>query len=188
MSALDHHEEPEFRFLRAIWELEHALESASRGMKKAFGVTGRERLFVRLVGQRPGVAPGELAEVLHVHPSSVTALVKRLERRRLVVRRPSATDGRSFGLALTPAGERIDAMRTGTIEAGVRHALSGAPARDVELASELVARVARRLEAWPLTRRAGPAPSRRGPGTEGSAARGDRARGGSSAAGGAGSP
>lgn len=135
----------ELRFLRALWELDHALESASRRMKVAFGVTGRERLFIRIVGQRPGLTPGEVAQVLHVHPSSVTAIVKRLEQRRLVARRSDDTDARSYRLALTPAGERINATRAGTIEAVVRDALAAAQPRDVAATSELLVTVARRL-------------------------------------------
>jgi DNA-binding MarR family transcriptional regulator len=135
----------ELQFLRALWELDHALESASRRMKKTCGVTGRERLFIRIVGQRPGVTPGELAGLLHVHPSSITALLKRLQRRRLVSRRQDAADARSYRLELTPGGERINAMQTGTIEAGVKQALARADPRDVQAATEMLTRVARRL-------------------------------------------
>lgn len=135
----------EFQFLRALWELDHALESASRRMKATFGVTGRERLFIRILGQRPGITPGEVAQVLHVHPSSVTALLKRLERRRLVVRRSAAADARSYRLELTRAGERINAMRAGTIEAGVREALASADPSYVVAAMEILGGVAHRL-------------------------------------------
>jgi DNA-binding MarR family transcriptional regulator len=136
---------PELRFLRALWELDHALESASRRMKATFGVTGRERLFIRIVGERSGITPGELAAILHVHPSSITAMLKRLERRRLVSRRSDAADGRSFRLELARRGERISAMQAGTIEASVRDALAGIDRGAAEAAAELLVRVARRL-------------------------------------------
>jgi DNA-binding MarR family transcriptional regulator len=136
---------PELQFLRALWHLDHALASASRRMKAAAGVTGRERLFIRLVGRHPGITPGELADLLHVHPSSVTALVKRLQGRRLLSRRLDAEDARSVRLALTAGGERVAALESGTIEAGVKQALAGADPRAVEAATQLLARVARRL-------------------------------------------
>jgi DNA-binding MarR family transcriptional regulator len=128
-----------------LWEVEHALESASRRMKAAYGVTGRERLFIRMVGARPGITPGELATLLHVHPSSVTVLLKRLHRRRLVSRRQDVADARSFRLELTPGGERIHVMQSGTIEAGVRQALAGADARGARTTAELLTRVAQEL-------------------------------------------
>jgi MarR family transcriptional regulator, organic hydroperoxide resistance regulator len=136
---------PEFQFLRALWEIDHALESASRNMKKTFGVTGRERLFIRIVGQRPGITPGEVAGMMHVHPSSVTAVLKRLERRRFVSRRAHAADARSYRLELTPTGERINAMKAGTIEAGVRQALARLSSSEVAAATDILTGVARRL-------------------------------------------
>lgn len=135
----------ELQFLRALWELDHALESASRSMKTTLGVTGRERLIIRIVGERPGITPGELAEVLHVHPSTVTALLKRLERKRHVLRTTDAADARSSQLTLGASGRRLDALRTGTIEADVRAALSLAPAHQVSAAAELLVAIARRL-------------------------------------------
>jgi DNA-binding MarR family transcriptional regulator len=147
VSAREEDFAPELRFLRALWELDHALESASRRMKATFGVTGRERLFIRFVGQRAGISPGELADVLHVHPSSITAMLKRLERRGLVSRRADLVDGRSFRLALTRRGERIQATRAGTIEAAVRDALAAIDPDAASAAGELLVEVARRLAA-----------------------------------------
>lgn len=138
---------PELRFLGALWQLDHALESASRSMKRKFGVTGRERLFVRFVGQRPGITPGELAGLMHLHPSGVTALLKRLERRGVVRRSPAPEDARRVRLLLTPAGERIDALRSGTVEAGVRAALGTLGPNDVEVAAGVLVALAERLAA-----------------------------------------
>ncbi|HET7754767.1 MAG TPA: MarR family transcriptional regulator [Anaeromyxobacteraceae bacterium] len=140
----------ELQFLRALWELDHALESASRRMKSTVGVTGRERLVIRIVGERPGITPGELAEVLHVHPSTVTVMLRRIERRKLVARAADASDGRSSRLSLTRAGRRIDGLRAGTIEAAVKAALSTVDPERVAKTQRLLVSVARRL----LARRA----------------------------------
>jgi hypothetical protein len=134
-----------FGFLGALWELNHALESASRSMKKSLGVTGPERLFVRVVGVRPGITPRELARTLRVHPSSVTVLIKRMERRGLVARGVNPADARSFHLYLTPDGHRVDGFREGTIEAVVQEAITASNRHDVEKASDLLVTIARHL-------------------------------------------
>jgi DNA-binding MarR family transcriptional regulator len=144
----------ELHFLRALWELDHALESASRRMKATHGVTGRERLVLRIIGEHPGIAPGELAALLHVHPSTVTALLKRLQRKRLVLRALDAADARSCRLSLSAPGRRLHALRSGTIEAEVRAALAVAPPHEVAAAAQLLVGIARRLTA----RRLRPAP------------------------------
>lgn len=123
-------------FMRALWALDHALQSASKRMEATLGVTAPQRLVVRIVGRFPGISAGKVAEILHLHPSTLTGVLRRLERRRLVVRRVDPTDGRRALLELSPAGRAIDELRTGTVESAVRRALQRLPARDVRAARE----------------------------------------------------
>jgi DNA-binding MarR family transcriptional regulator len=132
-------------FLRALWELNHAIERSSRVMQKRHGVTGPERLFLRIVGQKPGITPAEVAAILRVHRSSVSPLIKKMERRRLVGRHPNKADRRSFHMRLTAAGRRIDTMRTGTIEEVVRRTVLAADPADVAVTSALLVTLAQRL-------------------------------------------
>src|SRR3954451_13733759 len=96
--------DPVLQFLQMVWQLEHALERASKRMEDALGISGPQRFALRMIGVHPGITAGELAAVLHLHPSTVTGIVQRLETRRLVKRASNATDGRVAHLYLTPAG------------------------------------------------------------------------------------
>ena len=51
-------------FMRSLWGVNHALESRSRRMKVRYGVTGPERMVVRLVGRFPGISAGEPVNTL----------------------------------------------------------------------------------------------------------------------------
>lgn len=64
------------------------------------------RALVVLSTRGPTTA-GALAEALGVHPSSLTRLVDRLERRRLVRRQPGAADRRAVVVAVTPQGSDL---------------------------------------------------------------------------------
>ncbi len=132
-------------FLRALWGVNHAMERFSRSMQKRHGVTGPERLFIRVVGRKPGITPAELADILQVHRSSITPLIKKLERRRLIVRKANPDDARSFHLELTPGGHRIDALREGTIEEAVRRSIASTQPPDVATTSAMLVKLARRL-------------------------------------------
>src|SRR5258708_17032792 len=66
-------------FMRLLWAVDHALQSSSKRMEATYGITGPQRLVVRIVGRFPGIAAGRAAEVLHVHPSTLTGILKRLE-------------------------------------------------------------------------------------------------------------
>src|SRR5512144_111568 len=110
-------------FMRALWALDHALESASKRMEATFQVTAPQRLVIRIVGRFPAISAGEVSEILHLHPSTLTGILRRLEERDLVVRRADPGDARRALLELTASGREVDELRTGTAEAAVRRAL-----------------------------------------------------------------
>jgi DNA-binding MarR family transcriptional regulator len=118
--------------------VDHQLQSASKRLEATVGVTGPQRLVVRLVGRFPASSAGEISELLHLHPSTLTGILKRLERAGLVERRPDPADGRRVQLFLTPRGRTIDAVRGGTVEAGVRRALSRLSPRVIASAREVL--------------------------------------------------
>lgn len=104
-------------FLRLLWAVDHAMHRTSKAMERNLGVTGPQRLIVRIVGRFPGVTSGEVARIIDAHPSTVTGLVKRLRRRGLLRVDADPADGRRVRLALTPAGREVDQESPGTIEA-----------------------------------------------------------------------
>jgi len=110
-------------FMRALWALDHALQSASKRMETALGVTAPQRLVIRIVGRFPGISAGEVSDILHLHPSTLTGVVQRLVERGLLLRRTDPADARRALLALTDKGRALDALRSGTAEAAVRRAL-----------------------------------------------------------------
>ena len=73
---------------------------------------GLRQAEVKVLAQlRPGAprSVGELVAATGQRPSTLTGVLDRLERRRLVRRRVNAADRRSFTIALTASGERAAA-------------------------------------------------------------------------------
>jgi len=132
--------------LRLIWAVDHQLQSTSKRMEASLGITAQQRFVLRLVGRFPGITVGQLALVLHVHPSAITRVLRRLARRRLVARRRDPRDGRRTFLGLTDAGRAIDADARGTVEGAVRHVLEYTSPAKVAAARELLAELADALE------------------------------------------
>ena len=93
-------------FLRLIWAVDHALQRRSKAMAATLGMTGPQRLVIRIIGRFPSIHARQLADILHLHPSSLTALLKRLERRDLVRRWPDERDRRRWLLGLTLRNRR----------------------------------------------------------------------------------
>jgi DNA-binding MarR family transcriptional regulator len=117
-------------FMQLLWALAHALERASKHMADAIGVTGPQRLVLRVVGLRPGVSAGELAATLHVHPSTLTGVLQRLVAQRLLTRKNDRRDRRRAVLHLTARGAQVNAASRGTVEAAVTRALGNVSSRD----------------------------------------------------------
>lgn len=111
-------------FMRLLWAVDHGLQSTSKRMESSLGITGPQRLVLRLVGRFPGITAGNLAHILHVHPSTLTGVLKRLEKRGLLERKSDPLDGRKALFALTDSGRALDIPSTGTVEASVQRVLS----------------------------------------------------------------
>jgi len=83
----------------------------------------------------------ELARLLGLEKSSVTGLVNRAERRGLVARVPSSTDGRAVLVGLTPEGRSLASEVANRFEDEVSTMLRHLPTRDREALSRLVSRM-----------------------------------------------
>ncbi|HVV81847.1 MAG TPA: MarR family winged helix-turn-helix transcriptional regulator [Kofleriaceae bacterium] len=176
---------PGLDFLRRMWQLDHALARLSGRMERTLGVTAPQRLVLRCVGKFPGLGAGDLADLLHLDPSTISSALLRLGRRGLLERRRDPSDRRRVVLRLTAAGLAIDRPITGTAEHAVERLTAEVPParlaqleRTLTRLTELVeaeqpARARRRAEAAgarPRTVRAPAAGRRRNGGGAGRAA------------------
>ncbi|MBI9086990.1 MAG: MarR family transcriptional regulator [Desulfobacterales bacterium] len=62
---------------------------------------------LKLAGEKEDIILGEIREILAVPHSTLTSIINRLEGRNLLERTVSRRDRRSFGLALTDEGRRV---------------------------------------------------------------------------------
>jgi DNA-binding MarR family transcriptional regulator len=113
--------------MRVLWAVEHELERASKQMAARFGVTGPQRLVLRLVELFPEITPGRLAGIVQWHPSTLTGILQRLERQGCLRRASDPADGRRALLRLKAGGRRFTRIGLGTVETAVRRVLERQP-------------------------------------------------------------
>lgn len=140
---------PGLDFLRELWALDHALQKLSKRMERTLGVSGPQRLALCLVARFPGLPAGRLARLLHLHPSTVSGLVKRLADRGLIARNSDGPDRRRSQLSITPAGLGLLSSREPTIESAVLSALGNLAPRRIEIALKVLASVSMSLASAP---------------------------------------
>lgn len=137
--------DPVLTFMRLMWSVDHALHKVSKRMASSIGLTGPQRLAIRIIGRSPGMAPSQLAALMHLDPSTVTGIVRRLEASRMIVRQADPADARRARLTLTARGRDVDRRSAGTIEAAVRRALASRPAHEVDATSRVLTALATHL-------------------------------------------
>jgi DNA-binding MarR family transcriptional regulator len=135
------------QFMQLLWAVVHGLDKTSKRMTGEIGVTGPQRLVLRVVGLFPGVSAGDLATTLHVHPSTLTGVLQRLVAHGLLARIEDPRDRRRAVLYLTAHGARANAVGRGTVEAAVAAALADVNARDRAATRRVLERLARHLDA-----------------------------------------
>ena len=134
------------QFMQLLWAVVHGMERRSKRMSGAIGITGPQRLVLRVAGLSPGLSAGDLATILHVHPSTLTGVLQRLVDQRLLVRLNDPHDRRKAVLTLTAHGRRVNAKGHGTVESAVAEALEAISPRDRAATTRVLERLATHLD------------------------------------------
>jgi DNA-binding MarR family transcriptional regulator len=134
------------QFMQLLWAVAHGLERTSKRMTYEVGVTGPQRLVLRVVGLYPGLSAGDLATILHVHPSTLTGVLHRLIAQGLLARQHDPHDRRRAVLRLTHRGARVNASRSGTVESVIAEVLQTVSGRDRSCTRRVLARLAAQLD------------------------------------------
>jgi DNA-binding MarR family transcriptional regulator len=139
--------DPVLDFMRLLWSIEHGLQRMSKRMENEIGITGPQRLVLRVVGQFPGLSASELAYIVRLHPSTITGVLQRLVSRGLLERRPDPSDSRRARLRLKPKASKHTYSSRGTVERAVTEALEQVGASNVRAARRVLKEIAERLNA-----------------------------------------
>jgi DNA-binding MarR family transcriptional regulator len=141
--------DPVLDFMRLLWSIEHGLQSTSKRMRTSLGVTGPQRLVLRVAARSPGISAGEVAEVVRLHPSTLTGVIQRLVDKGLLVRGRDPVDTRRVRLRTSPRAKRVLQRSKGTVESAVDTALRRLPAAQVRHARRVLVAIADALDSAP---------------------------------------
>jgi DNA-binding MarR family transcriptional regulator len=137
--------DPVLDFMRLLWSIEHGLQRMSKRMEGELGITGPQRLVLRVVGQFPGLSAGELAHIVRLHPSTITGILQRLVAAGLLERERDPGDSRRARLRLKPRAVVYTRTSPGTVEKAVTRALNRVGASNIRVARKVLAEVAQTL-------------------------------------------
>jgi DNA-binding MarR family transcriptional regulator len=127
--------------LNSLRQLVNAMYSASRDAQHSHGVTAAQLFILSHVRRSSNLSIGALAELTMTHQSTVSVVVRRLVRRKLLEKRRAADDARRVELTLTPAGRKVVESSPEAFQLRLQHVLATLDAADRAALSRALARL-----------------------------------------------
>jgi DNA-binding MarR family transcriptional regulator len=135
--ATAEHEQLE-QTLNALRAFVRAVRINTRRVEGQLGLSLAQLYVLQLLAERPVTSLNELADRTFTDQSSVSVVVRRLEDRGLVSRRPSQEDRRRFGFDITDDGRALLARTPDTVQVRLVEAFKAFSADDRRSLSELL--------------------------------------------------
>jgi DNA-binding MarR family transcriptional regulator len=121
------HERDSAEVVNDLRRLFKAIQEHSKAILRRTGLSGPQVWALTILAAEPRLSLGELAERLFAHPSTVSGIVDRLEKRGAIRRAIDPLDGRGIRLSLTPLGRRVLKRSPPPFQVGLRAALDNLP-------------------------------------------------------------
>jgi DNA-binding MarR family transcriptional regulator len=90
--------------LRRIFK---AIEDYSHEVSEKFGITGPQLWALKTISQNESLSLSDLSERMYLHPSTITGVIDRLEKKGYVRRNRDQVDRRVIYVQLTTEGKRL---------------------------------------------------------------------------------
>jgi len=90
--------------LRRIFK---AIQDYSHEVSSKFGITGPQLWALKTISQNESLSLRDLSERMYLHPSTITGVVDRLERKGYVTRKRDQVDRRVIYVQLTAEGRKL---------------------------------------------------------------------------------
>lgn len=115
-----------------LLQLVRTIQSGMQGIEGSHGLSGSQLWTLWQLSAQPGLRVTQLAVAQHIHPSTASNLLDKLEARGLVRRERRDADNRVVRLYLTETGHQLAKDIPGPLQGRLRHALKEMPSPELE--------------------------------------------------------
>jgi DNA-binding MarR family transcriptional regulator len=133
------------RSVNSLRRIVREIRLSSHTAERTLGISGAQLFVLQELSGHAGISLRELAGRTFTHQSSVSVVVSRLVRSRLVTRRTSASDGRRIELSLTPAGQSLLRRAPELAQSRLLGALRRVPPRDLRVVGAALEAIAQAM-------------------------------------------
>jgi DNA-binding MarR family transcriptional regulator len=96
-----------YETMQSLRRIVKAIQDFSQDVSSQFGITGPQLWVLKTIAGSRGLPLGELSKKMYLHPSTITGVVDRLEKKGYVTRERNSEDRRVINVRLTPAGDAL---------------------------------------------------------------------------------
>lgn len=93
--------------MQSLRRIIKCLQDYSQKVYSHYGITGPQLWVLKTIYQSGSLSLGELSKDMYLHPSTISGLVDRLEKKGVVLRDRNEEDRRVVKVQLTPKGNRV---------------------------------------------------------------------------------
>jgi DNA-binding MarR family transcriptional regulator len=139
-----------FETMQSLRRIFKALQNYSHEVSHRYGITGPQLWVLKTVFKDGGLPLGELSQKMYLHPSTITGVVNRLEKKGYVSRDRDQEDRRVVMVQLTPKGKRLVKRAPNPVQGKMIHGLRQLRKEKLEFIHESVQTLVEIMEAQNL--------------------------------------
>ena len=132
----------------SLYSTNHAMNRVYTPVLKELGLTYPQYLVMLALWKKDGQLVGELGQKMHLESSTLTPLLKRLEKLNFVRRQRDAEDERKVRVTLTSEGHALH-EQAACVPGQILEAIGMTPEEIIALSAQ-INKVRKNLESWSL--------------------------------------
>ncbi len=133
--------------VQSLRRIVRAIEDYSQQVSNEFGVTGPQLWALKTISDHDTIPLGQLSTQMLLHPSTVTGVVDRLEKKGYVIRGRDSTDRRIVTVSLTAAGKELVKKAPSPVQGKLIYGLKKMKREELHLIYESVRKLTEIVEA-----------------------------------------
>ena len=129
--------------LRRIFK---AIQDYSHEVSEKFGITGPQLWALKTISQNESLSLSDLSERMYLHPSTITGVIDRLERKGYVTRSRDKVDRRVIYVQLSAEGKRLAKRAPNPAQGKMIYGLKNLKKRELNLIYDSVQKLVKIME------------------------------------------
>jgi DNA-binding MarR family transcriptional regulator len=129
--------------LRRIFK---AIQDYSHEVSDKFGITGPQLWALKTISQNESLSLSDLSERMYLHPSTITGVIDRLERKGYVTRSRDKVDRRVIYVQLSAEGKRLAKRAPNPAQGKMIYGLKNLKKRELNLIYDSVQKLVKIME------------------------------------------